>query len=173
MADRFEDARGVIQDLLGPVDAVTTIFTRAGHVRGNHVHPNTTQWIYVVSGQMLVSHGGERLTFGDGQLFEEPAAIPHAWRALRDTHVMVFTKGPRSGAAYESDTRRLPESEWLLHPRLCQACHDGPAYGYPLILTRDGGYIHSALCPPRSLTHWLPPGFSATGGPEQVESAEA
>ena len=37
MSDRFEDERGVIQDLLGQVDAVTRITTVEGAV-GNHFH---------------------------------------------------------------------------------------------------------------------------------------
>jgi hypothetical protein len=32
---------------------------------------------------------------------------PHAWKALEDTVCLVFTKGPRSGDQYESDTERL------------------------------------------------------------------
>lgn len=122
MADRFEDHRGVIQDLpLNPllklfggttIDAVTTIFTKAGAVRGNHVHHRTTQWTYILSGRMLVTgrhvdaHGGA-MEFGPGAMIVEPAGIPHAWQALEDTTVLVFTRGPRSGEAYESDTERL------------------------------------------------------------------
>jgi quercetin dioxygenase-like cupin family protein len=37
---------------------------------------------------------------------EEPG-VPHAWKALGDTVCLVFTRGPRSGADYESDTTRL------------------------------------------------------------------
>lgn len=111
MADRFEDHRGIIQDLLGPVDAVTEIFTREGRVRGNHVHALTTQWTYIVSGMMLLvtEQGGVRAehTAVRGDLVCEQAGVPHAWKALEDTVVLVFTRGPRSGEAYESDTRRL------------------------------------------------------------------
>ncbi len=111
MVDRFEDERGVIQDLLGPVDAVTEIFTRAGAVRGNHVHLKTVQYTYVVHGLLLVAW-----TEDDGvhtrearpcELVTEAAGIPHAWKALADCCVLVFTRGPRSGGAYESDTQRL------------------------------------------------------------------
>lgn len=113
MADRFEDHRGVIRDLLGPVDAVTQIFTKAGAVRGNHVHKLTTQWTYIVHGRLLIAavslegDGIRTWEFGQHHLIEEPAGIPHAWKALEDTCVLVFTKGPRSGEAYESDTTRL------------------------------------------------------------------
>lgn len=111
MADRFEDERGVIQDLLGPVDAVTVIFTKAGAVRGNHVHEKTIQWTYICTGKLTTAYiddDGVHLTTAlPGDLVTEPAGIPHAWKAVEDTTVLVFTKGPRSGEAYESDTKRL------------------------------------------------------------------
>ena len=109
----FTDHRGTILDLLGPVDAVTEIVSRAGAVRGNHVHARTVQFTYIVSGRLLVAKqtadGGPPLTaeHGPGDLIEEAAGIPHAWKALEDTVVLVFTRGPRSGNAYESDTERL------------------------------------------------------------------
>lgn len=110
MPDRFEDARGVIQDLLAHVDAVTEITTVKGAVRGNHIHARTIQWTYVVSGRMLFAKEEEEVLtaeFGPGALILEAPGIPHAWRAVEDTTVLVFTRGPRSGAAYESDTQRL------------------------------------------------------------------
>lgn len=115
MSDRFEDARGVIQDLLGAVDGVTEIFTRKDAIRGNHVHQLTVQWTYIVSGRLWMvqqkDFGPAPLIQGSiatpGMLVCEQAGFPHAWRAEEDTLVLVFTRGPRSGEAYESDTRRL------------------------------------------------------------------
>ena len=111
MADRYEDERGVIQDVFGPMDAVTHITTRKGAVRGNHIHHHTIQWTLVLSGKLLVilqtPAGRQRHIYGPGELGCEPAGVPHAWKALEDTEVLVFTKGPRSGEAYETDTERL------------------------------------------------------------------
>ena len=108
---RHEDSRGVIQDLLGQVDAVTEIRSLAGAVRGNHVHRLTTQYTYVVSGSLLTAYleddGVHQETYGPGSLITEHAGVPHAWRSITDTTVLVFTRGPRSGNAYESDTQRL------------------------------------------------------------------
>jgi quercetin dioxygenase-like cupin family protein len=113
MADRFEDDRGVIQDLFTGVDAVTEIFTKAGAVRGNHVHEKTIQWTYVISGEMtfyrLEDDGLHQVTKGPGDMVTELPGIPHAWKAVQDTKVFVFTKGPRSGEDYETDTTRLDE----------------------------------------------------------------
>lgn len=118
---RHEDDRGVIQDLLaGPLDMVTQIDTRFGHVRGNHVHQETAQWTYVVSGRLLVAwqgpdgDGPHQAIYPAGSLVVEEPGIPHAWQAVEDTRVLVFTRGPRAGMNYESDTQRLPENARLL-----------------------------------------------------------
>lgn len=107
---RHEDARGVIEDILGPVDAVTRITTVKGAVRGNHAHRQTEQWTLVVSGRLLAAYlledGQHDAEHGPGDLFHEPAGIPHAWKAIEDTEVIVLTRGPRAGENYESDTIR-------------------------------------------------------------------
>jgi len=122
MADpgRHEDDRGVIQDLLvTPLDAVTEIRTCKGKIRGNHTHRETVQYTYVVSGllRVVTRQGGGPLrdrVYAPGDMACEHPGVTHAWEALEDTTVLVFTKGPRSGTAYESDTERLPEDERLL-----------------------------------------------------------
>lgn len=116
MADYFADHRGTIQDLLDAVDAVTEIYTVKGAVRGNHVHQETIQWTYVVSGLLLVAtqRVGQRGMlpvqqdeYGPRDLICDEPGVAHAWQALEDTLVLVFTKGPRSGEGYELDTQRL------------------------------------------------------------------
>lgn len=116
-SDRFEDERGVIQDLFGACDAVTRITTVKGAIRGNHFHKDTTQWTYVMSGLLRVVTEGsgysgatgprEQNDYGPGEIACEAPGVAHAWLALEDTDVLVFTKGPRSGPAYETDTFRL------------------------------------------------------------------
>jgi len=111
MTPDFEDARGTITDLLGHADGITEIFTRKGAVRGNHLHQRTAQWAYVCSGRMLFVSGTDESRqereCGPGEMVVEAPGVPHAWRALEDTVVLVFTRGPRSGDGYESDTDRL------------------------------------------------------------------
>jgi len=117
MAKSFADERGTIEDILeGPIDSVTKIFTRAGAVRGNHVHKETTQWTFVMSGLLQAFSPAGSAVYPQGSLIEEPPGVPHAWKAVRDTTVLVLTRGPRSGENYESDTTRLPREEWLVHP---------------------------------------------------------
>ena len=119
MASSFADHRGLIEDILDldgePLNGVVTrIFTVAGEVRGNHTHKETTQWTYIVSGRLLVASPSGRTPFLPGSLIVEPPGVPHAWRAEEDTVVLVFTKGPRSGENYESDTERLAPEDHLL-----------------------------------------------------------
>jgi quercetin dioxygenase-like cupin family protein len=105
-----EDDRGTITDLITePVDAVTCVRTKQGAVRGNHLHKQTRQWAYVVSGRLFVSTGDEVTIAGAGQMVENEPGEPHAWRALEDTTCIVFVQGPRAGGDYESDTYRLAE----------------------------------------------------------------
>ena len=112
MADRFEDERGVIQDIFeGRLDAVTRIFSVTGAIRGNHVHHFTTQWTYILDGTMtfywIEDDGVHERIAGPGELVKEPAGIPHAWLSNTDTTVLVLTRGPRAGQNYENDTHRL------------------------------------------------------------------
>lgn len=103
----FTDARGTITDLLEGVDSVTEIRSVKGAVRGNHIHHETTQWTYIVWGVLrVVTPDGQRRVRA-GEMWKDEPGTPHAWEALEDTVCLVFTKGPRSGADYESDTERL------------------------------------------------------------------
>lgn len=118
-ADRFEDHRGVIQDLLGAVDAVTEIRTHKGAIRGNHVHDRTTQWTYIASGRMRIVTRDLEGTVRDriyepGEMAIEGPGVAHAWEAVEDCVCVVFARGPRAGQDYESDTRHLEGSDKLL-----------------------------------------------------------
>jgi dTDP-4-dehydrorhamnose 3,5-epimerase-like enzyme len=116
---RHEDDRGVIQDLLvTSLDAVTRITSVKDAIRGNHYHAATVQWTLVISGRLLVvtqrleedgSRGPrEERVYGPREMACEEPMVIHAWHSLTDTEVLVFTKGPRAGEAYEGDTFRLP-----------------------------------------------------------------
>ena len=105
----FTDDRGTITDLLGGIDSVTEIVTVAGAIRGNHVHHHTTQVTYVVTGMLRVVTPDRARVIAPGEMWIDKPGVPHAWKALTDTVCLVFTKGPRSGADYESDTERLEE----------------------------------------------------------------
>ena len=103
----------MIQDLFdGHPVAVTYITTRQGHVRGNHVHMHTTQWTFVVEGRLTMAKDAgdglvKLLDVEPGTMVTHQPGEPHAWKALEDCGCFVFTRGPRSGQGYETDTVRL------------------------------------------------------------------
>ena len=110
----FKDERGEIIDLLEneTINAVTLITFHKGAVRGNHYHKQTTQWNYLISGSIkLVSQvPGEpsvETVMKPGDFIVTGPEVRHALVGLVDSELMVFTKGPRGGKEYESDTFRL------------------------------------------------------------------
>ena len=79
-------------------------------MRGNHFHQTTTQWTLVLSGALVMASGdGDECVLRPGEMVRHGPGMPHAWKALEDTECLVFTRGPRSGEDYESDTYRLTE----------------------------------------------------------------
>ena len=112
----FSDDRGDIIDLLENenVNAVAIVTFRKGAIRGNHYHKQTTQWNYVMSGRIkLVSQvpgsAPVETILGPGEFSVSLPNVRHALVGLEDSSVMVFTKGPRGGKEYESDTFRLAD----------------------------------------------------------------
>jgi dTDP-4-dehydrorhamnose 3,5-epimerase-like enzyme len=110
----FEDARGSIADILEdePIEHVSILTTVAGSVRGNHLHRETYQWLYIVSGALgYATQGGdaavERGVVRAGDVLMTGPMEAHAIEALEDTTMVVLTRGPRGGREYESDTYRL------------------------------------------------------------------
>ena len=112
----FEDARGSITDILEDeiVEHVTLITTAKGAIRGNHVHHQTHQFVYIVSGALrYVTHDAsgcvERGIARPGDVLATGPMDAHAVEALDETTMVVMTRGPRGGREYESDTFRLDE----------------------------------------------------------------
>jgi len=110
----FKDDRGEITDLLENenINAITRITFRKGAVRANHYHKQTTQWNYVVAGSIkLVSQEPGQppaeTILGPGEFAVTGPNVSHALVALEESDLLVFTKGPRGGKEYESDTFRL------------------------------------------------------------------
>ncbi len=110
----YEDDRGTIKDVLvrEPIDAITIIRSKKGVVRGNHFHKDTTQWVYLQSGQLrsLTQKGDEPVVeqvLKPGDLVVAESWEKHALIAIEDSEFFVFTRGPRGGDSYEEDTFRL------------------------------------------------------------------
>lgn len=111
---QFEDGRGKIVDLLvgEQLDSVTYITFTEGAVRANHYHKQTIQWTFVTKGSLIYSSqvpgcDPVELTISKGDLVVSYPGESHAFLALEEADILVFTKGPRAGFDYEKDTFRL------------------------------------------------------------------
>ena len=108
------DNRGVIIDLLEKktINAITYITIKKNKVRGNHIHRKTTQWIFILDGKIKLftkkkNQKIKTITLKKNDLLETPPNEAHAFKAIKNSIFLVFTKGPRSGRNYEKDTFRL------------------------------------------------------------------
>lgn len=129
------DERGTIVDLLQKenINAVTLVRFNKGAVRGNHFHKKTHQWNYLLSGRIRLrvqSPGGKvsGMVLRSGDFVLTWPGERHALEALETSELMVFTKGPRAGNDYESDTYRLKKP--LIKPRSRHKNVGGPAARY-------------------------------------------
>ena len=111
----FEDDRGVISDILDDekIDAITRISFKSGAVRANHYHKQTFQWNYVLAGEIMLvtrmpNEEIEQIVMKTGDLYVTEPNEEHALKCLTDTaDLLVFTRGPRAGKEYKSDTFKL------------------------------------------------------------------
>lgn len=111
----FKDKRGTITDIFSnnPKDHCTIIFSKKGAVRGNHYHKKSTQYTFVVSGQltMLSQKNGEKKIYKhtlktNDIMIHKPKEI-HTLIADKDTIFLAFADGVRGGKDYEKDTFRI------------------------------------------------------------------
>jgi mannose-6-phosphate isomerase-like protein (cupin superfamily) len=117
------DARGTIRDIFvsSPKDHCSIITFTPDAVRANHFHKHSTQYTYVIDGEILmatrlVDAQGEpaseieRVTLGPGDLVTHPPLHAHAFRAIKASTILAFADGVRGGDDYESDVFRLKTS---------------------------------------------------------------
>lgn len=113
---KIKDERGEITDIMVKenIDYVTLITSVKGSTRGNHYHKKTDQWVYIIEGKIKMltqlPDGPVISTILEkGNLAKTGFLERHTMIALEDTSFLVFTRGPRGGEDYESDTFRLTE----------------------------------------------------------------
>ena len=108
------DARGCISDILysDVIHHVAIIESKAGSLRGNHYHKETTQYIYMNRGYLRYWYsnldGGDikSILVEEGALVETPPNDVHALECPVDRTFTVFSRGIRGGQDYEADTYR-------------------------------------------------------------------
>jgi len=110
----YEDKRGFIADIIEKenINSVTLISFKKNVVRANHYHKKTYQWNYLISGEISYFYKKKdkkksKIILSPGEMILSPPNEEHALKANKKSLLMVFTKGPRGGKEYESDTFRL------------------------------------------------------------------
>lgn len=111
----FTDDRGHISDIFynKNMNHACLIKSVPGAVRGNHFHKLTTQYTYVLEGEMIYyskEPDGEvsKVRIGPGDVVVSPPMEVHAMKACESgCKFIAFAEGPRGGADYETDTFRV------------------------------------------------------------------
>ena len=110
----FKDYRGEIIDLIEneKINSVTLITLKKGAIRGNHLHKKTWQWNYIISGKMelvtkMPNKKIRKTLLKSGDLALTLPNELHVLVGVQFCKCLVFSKGPRAGKKYESDTFRL------------------------------------------------------------------
>jgi dTDP-4-dehydrorhamnose 3,5-epimerase-like enzyme len=119
----YSDQRGSIRDIFvsSPKDHCSIITFTPNAVRANHFHKESTQYTYVIDGEILmatriVRENGEpageveQVVIGPGDLVTHPPYHAHAFRALKASTILAFADGTRGGNEYEKDVFRLAVS---------------------------------------------------------------
>ena len=117
------DDRGTIRDIFvsSPKDHCSIITFTADAVRANHFHKESTQYTYVIEGEILMascvvdlngdpSGDIEQGVIRAGDLVTHRPYHAHAFRSLTASTILAFADGIRGGANYESDVYRLNTS---------------------------------------------------------------
>jgi dTDP-4-dehydrorhamnose 3,5-epimerase-like enzyme len=116
----FEDKRGKIIDVFvkSPKEHCLIVTFKKGAVRGNHYHKKSTQFSFLLSGELdfyfakvdkkngkvkkIKKRKIKKNTFITHWPFEA-----HAFRSRKDSILVAFSCGIRGGSKYEKDTFRL------------------------------------------------------------------
>ena len=117
------DERGSIRDIFvsNPKDHCSIITFSHDAVRANHFHKKSTQYTFVIDGEILmatclVDQNGEpigelnQVVLVPGDLVTHPPYHAHAFRAIKASTILAFADGLRGGSEYEADVFRIEES---------------------------------------------------------------
>lgn len=114
----FSDARGdifdIVEEKVGHIGMVTF---KKGAVRGNHYHKESTQYSYVLEGELTLV-----LSDPDGSNPQEVHLVPdmlsvippltvHTYTALTDARMLDITTLSRTDDGYEMDTVKLGDRD--------------------------------------------------------------
>ena len=116
----FKEKRGSILDIFqdSPKEHCTIVTFNKNAVRGNHFHKKSTQYTYVISGQLTfayvkinkkneISGQIKKKIVGPGTLISHQPFHAHAFKSKNKSVILAFADGVRGGKNYEKDTFRL------------------------------------------------------------------
>lgn len=113
----YEDARGVIQNLLlTTVRNVAFVTSKKGTVRSNHYHKEDWHYLYVISGSFNYYERGledsaeniEPFLVKAGEMVFTPPLKVHRTDFLEDTIMLSMGKNPQAHTHHEEDVVRTP-----------------------------------------------------------------
>lgn len=113
----FSDDRGDIFDLIeDKVGHVGMITFKKGAVRGNHYHKKSTQYSFVLDGEIKMTltdvdgSNARETILKSGSLSKILPLTVHTYEALSDARMLDVTTLGRTDDGYEKDTIRISRS---------------------------------------------------------------
>lgn len=116
----FTDKRGTIIDVFvnSPKDHCLVVTFAKGAVRGNHFHKKSTQFTFILSGELdfyfatINKKNGKikkikKKTVKKNTFITHKPYEAHAFRSKTKSTIIAFSCGLRGGNNYEKDTFRL------------------------------------------------------------------
>jgi quercetin dioxygenase-like cupin family protein len=71
-----------------------------GKMTPYHAHPDATECVYVLEGEIAVNIDGDERTVGPGGFTMTPAGVPHAFLVTSDSARVLTLQVPGAGAAF-------------------------------------------------------------------------
>ena len=113
LSKNFEDNRGYILDILynQTFNHATLIHSKKNAIRGNHFHKKTTQFTFVLSGEVNYYYKNNSSKTKSIKLKKNAFLVTrpleiHAYKFIKNTKLLIISKGLRGGKDYEKDTFR-------------------------------------------------------------------
>ena len=112
----FSDDRGDITNILDePINHVAIITSSPGSIRGNHYHPEDTQYCYLISGKFEsyakdmndLNSTVQKQIVGSGSLILTPPMVAHAQYFLEASVFLALTLDDRKTSRFEEHTIRV------------------------------------------------------------------
>ncbi len=111
----FSDKRGLIADIFeGEIGHIGYVTFVKGAIRGSHYHKKSTQYTYVISGEIELflkkiktDNKARKIILKKGQFTAIPPGFIHTYKAITPSMMLDMTTLSREGHGYENDTVRV------------------------------------------------------------------